>query len=111
MIEQELATIASTVKDMYVSFPFIGKKEKERKQLSTQLQSIERSHKTAAQASPMVVYTPHQPTQSLYKNLSITLASPFLSKPPSQNFQPLATIHPDYKSTREYMTNPKQTMD
>ena len=52
MIEQELATIASTVKDTSVSFPFIGKKEKEGKQLSTNLQSIERSHKTAAQASP-----------------------------------------------------------
>ena len=52
MIEQELATIATIVKDTSISFPFIGKKEKERKQLSTQLQSIERSHKTAAQASP-----------------------------------------------------------
>ena len=87
MIEQELATIATIVKDTSISFPFIGKKEKERKQLSTQLQSIERSHKTAAQASP------------------------FLSNPPSQNFQPLATIHPDYKSTKEYLTNPNQTMD
>jgi len=33
MVEQELATIASTVKDMSVSFPLIGQKEKERKQL------------------------------------------------------------------------------
>jgi len=34
-LEQELATIVSTVKDMYVSFPLIGQKEKERKQLLT----------------------------------------------------------------------------
>ena len=31
MVEQELATIASTVKDLFVSFPLIGRKEKERK--------------------------------------------------------------------------------
>ena len=31
MVEQELATIASTVKDLFVSFPLIGQKEKERK--------------------------------------------------------------------------------
>ena len=111
MIEQELATIASTIKDTSVSFPFIGQKEKERKHLLTQLQSIERSHKTATQASHMVVYTPYQPRQSLYKDLYIPLASPFLSNPPSQNFQPLPTIHPDYKSIREYKTNPKLTMD
>ena len=30
-VEQELATIASTVKDLSVSFPFIEQKEKERK--------------------------------------------------------------------------------
>ena len=30
-VEQELATIASTVKDLSVSFPLIGQKEKERK--------------------------------------------------------------------------------
>ena len=33
MVEQELATIVSTVKDMSVSFPLIGQKEKEGKQL------------------------------------------------------------------------------
>ena len=30
MVEQELATIACTVKDLLVSFPLIGKKEKEK---------------------------------------------------------------------------------
>ena len=42
-VEQELATIASTVKDLSVSFPLIGQKEKERKQLLLQLQSMEGS--------------------------------------------------------------------
>jgi len=37
MIEQELTTIASIVKDMLVSFPLIGQKEKQRKQLLTSL--------------------------------------------------------------------------
>ena len=32
-VEQELATITSTVKDLSVSFPLIGQKEKERNQL------------------------------------------------------------------------------
>ena len=95
-IEQELATIASIVKDMSVSFPFSGQKEKERKQLLSQLQFIERSQKTETQACPMFVYTPHQSRQSLYKNLSIPLASPFLSNSISQNFQPLTTIHPNH---------------
>ena len=31
MVEQELATIASVVKDLSISFPLIGQKEKERK--------------------------------------------------------------------------------
>ena len=31
MVEQELATIASIVKDLSISFPLIGQKEKERK--------------------------------------------------------------------------------
>ena len=31
MVKQELATIVSTVKDMFVCFPLIGQKEKERK--------------------------------------------------------------------------------
>ena len=42
-VEQELAIIASTVKDLYVSFPLIGQKEKEKKQLLLQLQSMEGS--------------------------------------------------------------------
>ena len=33
MVEQELSIIASTVKDMSISFPPIGQKEKERKQM------------------------------------------------------------------------------
>jgi len=45
-IEQELATIASTIKNMSVSFPFLGQKEKERKHMLTQLQFIEKSQKT-----------------------------------------------------------------
>ena len=32
-VEQELAIIASTVKDLSISFPLIGQKEKEKKQL------------------------------------------------------------------------------
>ena len=43
MVEQELATIASTIKDLPISFPLIGQKEKERKQLLLQLQSMEGS--------------------------------------------------------------------
>ena len=61
MVEQELATIASKVKDMSVSFPLIGQKEKERKQLLAQLQSIEGSQKEVTQPSPMLVYMPYQP--------------------------------------------------
>ena len=45
MVEQELATVVSIVKDMSVSFPLIGQNEKERKQWLAQLQSIERSQK------------------------------------------------------------------
>ena len=55
MIEQELATIASTVKDMSVSFPLLGQKEKERKQLLAQLQFIEKFQKTKTQACPVFV--------------------------------------------------------
>ena len=39
-VEQEFTTIASTGKDLSVSFPLIGPKEKERKQLLIQLQSM-----------------------------------------------------------------------
>jgi len=42
-VKQELSTIASTVKDMSVSFSLLGQKEKERKQLSLQLQFIKKS--------------------------------------------------------------------
>ena len=42
-VEQELSTIASTVKDMSVSFSLLGQKEKERKQLLSQLQFIKKS--------------------------------------------------------------------
>ena len=96
IVEQELATIASKVKDMSVSFPLIGQKEKERKQLLAQLQSIEGSQKEVTQPSPMLVYMPYQPQQSLYKDLSVPLTSPFSSIPPSQNFQPLAMTHPEH---------------
>ena len=61
MVVQELASIASIVKDMSVSFPLIKQKEKERKQLLAQLQSIEGSQKEATRSSPMIVYTPYQP--------------------------------------------------
>ena len=47
-IEKELETIASTVKDLSVSFPLIGQKEKEKKQLLLQLQSMQGSQKEAA---------------------------------------------------------------
>ena len=51
-VEQELATITSTVKDLSVSFPLIGQKEKERKQLLLQLQSMERSQKEPTLTPP-----------------------------------------------------------
>ena len=89
-VEQELATIASIVKDLSVSFPLIGQKEKERKQLLLQLQSKEGSQKEATQILPMHVHTPYQPRQSLYKDLSIPLTFPFSPTSPYQNLQPLA---------------------
>ena len=76
-VEQELATIASTVKDLSVSFPFIEQKEKERKQFLLQLQSIEGSQKEATQTPPIHVHMPFPPQQSLYKDLSIPSTSPF----------------------------------
>ena len=42
-VEKELETIAFTVKDLSVSFPLIGQKEKEKKQLLLQLQSMQES--------------------------------------------------------------------
>ena len=57
-VEKELATIASTVKDLSVSFPLIGQNEKEKKQLLLQLQSMEGSQKEATQALPMHVHMP-----------------------------------------------------
>ena len=95
-VKQELETIASTVKDLFVSFLPIGQKEKERKQLLTQLQSKEASQKEATQAIPMQVYTPYQPRQSLYKDLSMPLTSPFSPISPYQNLQQLAITHPDH---------------
>ena len=46
-VEQELTIIASTVKDLSISFPLIGQKEKEKKQLLLQLQLMEDSQKEA----------------------------------------------------------------
>ena len=40
-VEQELAIITSTVKDLSVFFPLIGQKEKEKKYLLLQLQSMQ----------------------------------------------------------------------
>ena len=90
IVEQELATIASIVKDLFVSFPLIGQKEKERKQLLLQLQSMEGSQKEATQILPMHGHMPYQPRQSLYKDLFIPLTSPFSPTSPYQNLQPLA---------------------
>ena len=42
-VKQELTIIASTVKDLSVSFPLMRQKEKEKKQLLLQLQSMEGS--------------------------------------------------------------------
>ena len=95
-IEQKLAIIASTVKDPSVSFPLIGQKEKERKLLLLQLQSMEGSQKEAIQTPPIHVHMPFQPRQSLYKDLSIPVTSPFSPISPYQNLQPLAITHPDH---------------
>ena len=85
-VEKELETIASIVKDLSISFPFIGQKEKEKRQLLLQLQSMQESQKEAAQALPMHVQMPYQPRQLLYKDLTIPLTSPF--SPTSQKLQP-----------------------
>ena len=87
VVEQELASIASTIKDLSVSFPLIGQKEKGRKQLLLQLQSMEGSQKEATQTPPIHVHMPFQPRQSLYRpvhtgNLSIH-TNFSLSKPPT----------------------------
>ena len=42
-VKQESVIIASTVKDLSVSFPLMRQKEKEKKQLLLQLQSMEGS--------------------------------------------------------------------
>ena len=81
---------------MSVSFPLIGQKEKERKQFLLQLQSIEGSQKEATQTPPIHVHMPFQPRQSLYKDLSIPLTSPFSLISPYQNLQPLAITHLDH---------------
>ena len=97
-VEKELATIASTVKDLSVSFPLIGQKEREKKQLLLQLQSMQESQKEAAQALPMHVQMSYQPRQLLYKDLAIPLTSPF--SPTSQNLQPLVMTHPSHNPFR-----------
>ena len=61
VVEQELTTIDFTIKDLSVSFPLIGQKEKERKQLLLRLQSMEGSQKEATQILPMHVHKPYQP--------------------------------------------------
>ena len=76
MVEQELATITSTVKDLSVSFPLIGQKEKEKKQLLLQLQSMEGSQKECTLTPPIYVHMPFQSRQSLYKDLSVPLTPP-----------------------------------
>ena len=42
-VEKKLETIASTAKDLSISFPLIGQKEKEKRQLLLQLQSMQES--------------------------------------------------------------------
>ena len=93
-VEQELAIIASTVKDLSVSIPLIGQKEKEKRHLLLQFQSMQESQKEAAQAIPMHVQMPYQPRQLLYKDLAIPLTSPF--SPTSQNLQPLVMTYPNH---------------
>ena len=61
MVEQKLATIASIVKDLSVSFPLIGQKEKERKKLLLQIQSMKGSQKEATQILLLLVLKPYQP--------------------------------------------------
>ena len=97
VVEQELTIIASTVKDLSISFPLIGQKEKEKK-LLLQLQSMEGSQKEATQALPMHVHMPYQPRQVLYKDLAMPLTSPF--SPTSQNLQPLVMTHPNHNPFR-----------
>ena len=99
-VEQELAIIASIVKDLSVSFPLIGQKEKEKKQLLLQLQSMEGPQKEATQILPMHVHTPYQPRQLLYKDLAMPLTSPFLPASPFQNLQPLVMTHPNHNPFR-----------
>ena len=60
MVEQELATITSMVKDLFVFFPLIGQKEKEKKQLLLQLQSMEGSQKEPTLTPPIYVHMPFQ---------------------------------------------------
>ena len=57
----------------------------------------------------MLVYTPYQPRQSLYKGLSIPLTSPFSSTSPGQNLQPLAITHPDYNPFKPNGIFPAET--
>ena len=72
-VEKELETIASTVKDLSVSFPLIGQKEKEKKQLLLQLQSMQKSQKEAAQVLPMHVQMPYQPSKTIAKKKDLQI--------------------------------------
>ncbi|KAL4599363.1 hypothetical protein ACB092_11G121300 [Castanea dentata] len=65
-------------------------------QITGASQSMENSQKAATQALPMQVYMPYQPRQSLYKDLSIPLTSPFSPVSPYQNLQPLTMTHLTY---------------
>ena len=57
---------------------------------------MERSQKEATQTPPIHVHMPFQPRQSLYKDLSIPVTSPFSPISPYQNLQQLAITHPNY---------------
>ena len=57
---------------------------------------MERSQKEATQTPPIHVHMSFQPRQSLYKDLSIPVTSPFSPISPYQNLQQLAITHPDY---------------
>ena len=57
---------------------------------------MERSQKEATQTPPIHVHMPFQPRQSLYKDLSIPVTSPFSPISPYQNLQQLAITHPEY---------------
>ena len=100
---------AGTIKDLSISFPLIGQKEKEKKQLLLQLQSMEGSQKEATQILPMHVHTSYQPRQLLYKDLAMPLTSPFSPTSPYQNLQPLVMTHPNHNPFRPSGISPSIT--